>query len=196
MADAPQSLVVVLHNVVDSYTWHMRPQDSSALLLIHSLSNQLLLVLPIMTHALFLTYSHLNYFPTPLLSLLFSLPATPCSAVTAPQRYDLVYVSQITYLTQRTLVPDIPALVTALSDALTRHLETGTPQPCPKAGETPLGGKGAGADDGNCAEGSEKTEGAPPSPVPPLIVVDGYHGFGAVPTTLHQAFACPAVADG
>jgi hypothetical protein len=79
------------------------------------------------------------------------------------QHYDMVYVSQITYLTQRTLVPDIGALVTALSDALS--------QP-PTASLTGVAGPA------------------------PLVLVDGYHGFGAIPTHLHPAFSCPAVASG
>lgn len=90
------------------------------------------------------------------------------------QRYDLVYVSQVTYLTQQTLLPDLARTVTALAAALSQPTSQ-----LPAASRPPAAATGAAAG------------------VSPLILVDGYHGFGALPCPgLAPAYACEEVASG
>ncbi|KAL4425507.1 hypothetical protein ABPG75_009523 [Micractinium tetrahymenae] len=105
-----------------------------------------------------------------------TFPERCCAAVAAAavagHPFDAVYISQITYLTQRTLIPDIPALVGSLRAAASAG---------PSAAAVPLGG--ALQQSSLLAEG----EGAGEAAEELLIIIDGYHGFCAVPTNLGEA---------
>lgn len=128
--------------------------------------------------------------------------AAVCAAVAAGRPFDAIYVSQTAYLTQQTLIPDIPAFVSSLRAAaglgkpachasIPQHragtagssadLEAGQPgeaagaQAAPAAGPEAPGLAGAAG----VAGGSM----APPV-VEPLVIVDAYHGFCALPTNL------------
>ncbi len=77
----------------------------------------------------------------------------------SPQLPDVVYCSQITYLTQRTLIPDIPSLVSHLAGVLT---------------PTEID-----ADNGVHYRHYHH---------PPVVIVDAYHGFCALPTDLRAVY--------
>ena len=85
---------------------------------------------------------------------------------------DVVYVSTTTYLTQQTLVPSIPAFVRGLRAAVA------------SAGSGNSGGSG----DATCAHASRAPDGRVPDALStaPLIILDGYHGFAALPTDLAE----------
>ncbi len=77
--------------------------------------------------------------------------AAAAAAAAAGRPYGLVYVSQICYLTQQTLLPDVPAFVEAMGAATQRQRKSGS--------------------------SSWRQQGLPRT----VLVVDGYHGFGALP---------------
>jgi hypothetical protein len=83
--------------------------------------------------------------------------AAAAAASAAGRPYGLVYVSQISYLTQQTLLPDVPAFVEAMVAA-------------------------AGQQQGPASRGGSgwQQPGLPRT----VLVVDGYHGFGALPVDL------------
>lgn len=111
----------------------------------------------------------INRFVEAGLAVVHTVPAEPavtftdryCAAVeeaVAGRQYDMLYVSQITYLSQQCLVPSIPDFVrrvraAAGTDATTTAAPAGLEVPC-------------------------KPE--------PLLCIDGYHGFAALPTDLAE----------
>lgn len=125
----------------------------------------------------------LNRFAEVGLAEVEAVPADPpatfsercCAAVAAAaaqgRPFDVVYLSQTTYLTQQTLIPDIPATVHALREA---------------AWCGPGAAAGAAAADGmDGAAGTARAAGTAGRPNEPLrIIIDGYHGFCALPTSL------------
>lgn len=83
------------------------------------------------------------------------------AAAAAGRRYDAVYVSQTTYLTQQTLVPPatIPAFVRGLRAAAAAAVRSST---------------------------SSGTQGPTAAAAHPLVILDAYHGFASLPTDLSQ----------
>ncbi len=98
--------------------------------------------------------------------------ATLAAAAAAGRPFDGVYVSTTTYLTQRTLVPNIPAFVRSLRAAAAGNGGSGSD-----------GSRGSGAAGADGAASAEQALGGLPSP---LIILDGYHGFAALPTDLAE----------
>ena len=107
-----------------------------------------------------------------------SFPERCCAAVAAAgaarQQYNAVYLSQTSYLTQHTLIPRIPDLVKGL-----RAAAAGAAQAPAQAAE----GTGQEAAEAG-ADGARQL--AAPDQQQPLIIIDGYHGFCALPTDLSE----------
>lgn len=99
--------------------------------------------------------------------------AALAAAVADGRPIDVVYVSTTTYLTQQTLVPSISAFVRGLRAA---------------AASAGSGGSGGSGDTTTCAHASPAPDGRVPDALPtaPLIILDGYHGFAALPTDLAE----------
>lgn len=91
--------------------------------------------------------------------------AAAAAAAAAGRQFDVVYVSTTTYLTQQTLVPSIPAFVRALRAA--------------------TGGNGSNVSATGGA-GTAAAQPAQPRRQAPLVILDGYHGFAALPTDLAE----------
>ena len=109
-----------------------------------------------------------------------TFPERCCAAVAAAgaagQQYDAVYVSQTTYLTQRTLIPAIPALVRGLQAAAAA---AAVPPPARASeGSAPAAAAGGGGARWLAVPEQQQQQ--------PLIIIDGYHGFCALPTDLSE----------
>ena len=91
-----------------------------------------------------------------------TFPARFASQAGVAPGYDFVYASQCVYSTQETIVPDVPAFAAAVGQALIAAAAAGN----------------------RCwwAQGA----GAVAVVVPPTFILDGYHGFGAIPTDLSK----------
>lgn len=89
--------------------------------------------------------------------------AAAAAAAAEGRAPDVIYLSQCTYLTQQTLVPNVTAMVRGLRAAVAGG----------GAGAAPAAGAGAAGSTGLTSGG-------------PLIIVDGYHGFMALPTDLGE----------
>lgn len=114
------------------------------------------------------------------------------AAALAGPRYDLLYVSQITYRTQRTLLPDVAAFVEGV------HLAAGASSAqAARAPLVPPASTGAdapsqsfppsGSDTGQGSSAGTPSQGDAPgtgASAPPLVVVDGSHAWMALPTDL------------
>ena len=108
-----------------------------------------------------------------------SFPERCCAAVAAAggagQQYDAVYLSQTIYLSQHTLIPSIPDLVKGLRAAAAGAAQA----PAQAAG-------GAGQEAAEAGAGGGACQLAAPDRQQPLIIIDGYHGFCALPTDLSE----------
>jgi hypothetical protein len=89
--------------------------------------------------------------------------AAVARAAAAGRQYTAVYVSQVTYLSQRCLLPSIPDFVSRVRAAAAD----------PKTGEAAAAPAAAGT--------------AGSTPAAPLVIIDGYHSFCALPTRLGAA---------
>lgn len=101
--------------------------------------------------------------------------AAVAAATAAGQQYDVLYVSQTTYLTQQTLIPSIPALVKGVQQAAATAAATGAPSmPAQQEQQVQHG------------TGVEQQQVRPWPAGQPLLIVDGYHGYCALPTNLGE----------
>ena len=107
-----------------------------------------------------------------------TFPERCCVAVASAgatgQQYDFVYLSQTTYLTQRTLIPSIPSLVRGLRAAAT----AAPAAPAQAAEGSAQAAAGAG--------GTRQLVMPDQQLQQPMIIIDGYHGFCALPTDLSE----------
>jgi selenocysteine lyase/cysteine desulfurase len=90
--------------------------------------------------------------------------AAAAQASAAGRPYGLLYTSQVTYLTQQTLLPDVPGFVTCLHAALAAAASSSS----------------SSTGSSTTAAGLTAAAGLPET----VVVIDGYHGFGALPTDL------------
>ena len=135
------------------------------------------------------------------------LPAEPvgtfparCTAATgaaaaAGLPVDIVIVSQVTYLAQQTLVPSIPELARGVREAVAAAAAGGQSTAAAAAGSAGQLNISSGAASGPTLPapyGDARAAPPPPTtfPVMPLVVVDAYHGFAALPTDLSEASCC------
>jgi hypothetical protein len=89
------------------------------------------------------------------------------------------------HLQQQTLICDVSAFVTRLAAALDPGHAASRQENGTAAASTTAPGSSQAAGSGDRH-----------SCVPPLILVDGYHALGAVPTDLRQALSCEPIASG